>query len=329
MHLDNHPVSCHQLGRMYQMDGKLLQQQYKHHISDYKDWDQKEHASEWMLFEENMGTHLSIDETALSNDELYTIITNKAAKGGKGALVAMVRGTLADRVEEVLSRVSLKVRKRVQEVTLDMAANMNLIVKRCFPFAKRVIDRFHLQQLAGEAVQEIRIKYRWQAIDEENEQIARARKTKQTYVQQLLFNGDSPKQLLARSRYLLFKQKIKWTPSQKQRAELLFEHYPKVKQAYELSMKLGDIFRQCKCKEEAFKKLALWHNQVIDVGIESFRTVSRTMETHYEGILNFFDNRSTNASAESFNAKIKAFRASARGVRDIKFFLFRLSKLYA
>ena len=45
-----------------------------------------------MLFEENMGTHLGIDETALSNDELYTIVTNKAAKGGKGALVAMVKG---------------------------------------------------------------------------------------------------------------------------------------------------------------------------------------------------------------------------------------------
>lgn len=329
MHLDNHPISCHQLGRLYQLDGKLLQQQYKHHISDYKDWKQKEHASEWMLFEENMGTHLSIDETALSNDELYTIVTNKAAKGGKGALVAMVKGTLADRVAEVLSRVSLRARKRVQEVTLDMAANMNLIVKRCFPFAKRVIDRFHIQQLAGQAVQEIRIKYRWQAIDEENEQIARARKAKQTYVQQLLSNGDSPKQLLARSRYLLFKHKIKWTPSQKQRAELLFEHYPKVKQAYGLSMKLADIFRQCKCKEEAFKKLALWHNEVVDVGIETFRTVSKTIEIHYEGILNFFDNRSTNASAESFNAKIKAFRASARGVRDIKFFLFRLSKLYA
>ncbi|WEK35558.1 MAG: hypothetical protein P0Y53_23995 [Candidatus Pseudobacter hemicellulosilyticus] len=69
--MDNHPISCHQLGRMYQMNGKLLQQQYKHHISGYKDWDQKEHASEWMLFEENMGTHLSIDETALSNDELH------------------------------------------------------------------------------------------------------------------------------------------------------------------------------------------------------------------------------------------------------------------
>ena len=30
-----------------------------------------------------------------------------------------------------------------------------------------------------------------------------------------------------------------------------------------------------------------------------------------------------------FNAKIKAFRAALRGVTDIKFFLFRLTKLYA
>ncbi|MDP2188422.1 MAG: transposase, partial [Sphingobacteriaceae bacterium] len=37
----------------------------------------------------------------------------------------------------------------------------------------------------------------------------------------------------------------------------------------------------------------------------------------------------TNASAESFNAKIKAFRAQFRGVRDINFFLFRIAKLYA
>jgi len=68
---------------MYQLDGKQLQQQYKHHISDYKDWDQREHATEWMLFEQNMGTHLSIDETALSNDELYTVVTINPPKAAK------------------------------------------------------------------------------------------------------------------------------------------------------------------------------------------------------------------------------------------------------
>jgi transposase len=45
--------------------------------------------------------------------------------------------------------------------------------------------------------------------------------------------------------------------------------------------------------------------------------------------LNYFDNRSTNASAESFNAKIKAFRAAFRGVKNSSFFLFRLSNIYA
>jgi transposase len=48
-----------------------------------------------------------------------------------------------------------------------------------------------------------------------------------------------------------------------------------------------------------------------------------------EQILNFFDNRSTNANAESFNAKLKLFRANQRGVKDRAFFLFRMMKLFA
>lgn len=40
---------------------------------------------------------------------------------------------------------------------------------------------------------------------------------------------------------------------------------------------------------------------------------------HYNEILNYFERRSTNASAESFNAKIKNFRIQLRGVRDKHF----------
>ncbi|MEO6977692.1 MAG: transposase, partial [Mucilaginibacter sp.] len=72
-----------------------------------------------------------------------------------------------------------------------------------------------------------------------------------------------------------------------------------------------------------------WYNDVQAVGIDAFKTVARSVQTHYESILNFFNNRSTNASAESFNAKVKAFRATSRGVRDTAFFLFRLTKIYA
>lgn len=94
--MDKHPVSCLHLGDYFQLDGKLLQQQYKEHISEYRSWEQREHASEWMVFPDNTGARLSIDETALSNGELYTIVTNKAAKGRKKALVAMIQGTQAD-----------------------------------------------------------------------------------------------------------------------------------------------------------------------------------------------------------------------------------------
>jgi transposase len=68
---------------------------------------------------------------------------------------------------------------------------------------------------------------------------------------------------------------------------------------------------------------------VAESDFKSFHTIAATIYGHYEDILNFFVHRSTNAAAESFNAKIKAFRASLRGVVDMKFFLFRLAKIYA
>ncbi|MDX9695525.1 MAG: transposase, partial [Bacteroidales bacterium] len=71
------------------------------------------------------------------------------------------------------------------------------------------------------------------------------------------------------------------------------------------------------------------YNEVTDAGFKSFNTISATIYSHYINILNFFDNRSTNASAESFNAKLKAFRSSLRGVNDTSFFLYRVAKIYA
>nr|WP_306413903.1 transposase [Pedobacter sp. V48] len=322
-------MSCYHLGHYFQVEGKQLQEQYKEHISDYNSWEQKDHADQWMLFTNNISPYLSIDETALSNGELYTIITNKTAKGRKGAIVAMIKGTVAEDIIAVLKKIPERLRKRVQEVTMDMAANMQLAIRRCFTNAHRVIDRFHVQKLAYDAVQECRIKYRWEALDAENEAIKQAKRDKTIFRGEVLSNGDTLKQLLARSRYLLFKHHSKWTQVQKNRAELLFERYPELKKAYKLSLRLGEIFKVCKSKEQAFKRLALWYNDVEDSAIEAFRTVSRSIQAHYLSILNFFTNRSTNASAESFNAKVKAFRATSRGVRDVKFFLFRLSKIYA
>ncbi len=327
--MDTYPISSNSLEKFYYINGNYFGQQYKEHLSGFKTWGQKHHAKDWVLFPENVGARLSIDETALTNGELYTIVTNKAAKGRKGALVAMIEGTGAEKVIKILDKIPEKARACVEEVTLDMANSMEKIVRSCFPKANRVIDRFHVQKLAYDALQEIRIAHRWDAINEETNAIENAKADGVKYVPQVLSNGDTKKQLLARSRYLLFKPGDKWTDKQKKRAAILFELYPDIKQAYSLTHSLRMIFSKNTNKGVAYTKMAKWFNDVTESGFKSFNTISATFYSHYPEILNFFDNRSTNASAESFNAKLKAFRATQRGVTDVEFFIFRVAKIYA
>ncbi len=311
------------------MDGKKLQRYYRKKLSNYKDWKYRHSASQGLIYPENIGPHLSLDETCLSHGELYTILTNKAAKGKKGSIVAILKGTNSESIIPLLERIPSYLRKRVQEITLDLAGSMSLIAKKCFPHAKMVIDRFHVQQLATEALQEIRIHHRWQAIEADNEAIEESRKNKRAYNPEILGNGETLKQMLARSRYLLYKGEHNWTLEQKTRATILFARYPDLQRAYNLSQKLSWIYSNTTDKIYALTRLAKWHEDVAQAGFKTFNTISRTIELNYKRILNYFNNRSTNASAESFNAKIKGFRAQYRGVTDVNFFLFRLTKLFA
>jgi transposase len=297
-------------------------------MSDFRSWDSLPHAKDWLIFPGNMGSRLSIDETSLSQGELYTVLTNKAAKGRKGCIVAIVAGTRAEDVICVIQKIPLNLRNEVNEITLDMAGSMNQIASKCFPNATRVTDRFHVQKLTVEALQEIRIKCRWEAMDAENDAIEEAKQQKKIFEPTILSNGDTVKQLLARSRYVLYKPKTKWTPSQKARANLLFTLYPDIEKAYGLSQELFWIYENTKEKIYGYTRLAQWHEKVDQVGFKSFNTISKTIMNHYKTILNYFDNRSTNASAEIFNAKIKAFRAQFRGVRNVNFFLYRLTRIY-
>lgn len=281
-----------------------------------------------------MGSQLSIDETSLFRGELYTILTSKAAKGGKGSIVAIVAGTKAETVIEVIRKIPEAQRKKVTEITLDMEGSMTMIAKRCFPQATRVTDRFHVQRLAIEALQEIRIQHRWEALDQENDAIEQARVSQTEYQPEVLSNGDTVKQLLVRARYALYKKPNTWTDSQRERAQLLFERFPDLKKAYDLALELSNIFTNTTEKIYGLTRLAKWHEKVRQSGFKSFNTLARSIENHYKTIVNYFDNRSTNASAESFNraanrAKIKAFRAQFRGVRNVEFFLYRLTQLYA
>ena len=306
-----------------------LQRHYKHKVSEYKEWAQLPHANEYLIYPENITDKLSIDEVSLSKGELYTFVTNKnVGSQNQGSLVAIINGTEAKLIQQALDRLPLEKRKLVKEVTMDMARNMALAIHICFPNCKKVIDRFHAVKLVLDAMQHMRTTIRWSVIKKENNAIKKAKKNKKKYCSKVLSNGDTLKELLARSRYLLYIPKCDWTVNQTIRGNILFKKYPLLEKAYKLTMYFRNIYKKAS-KEDARIAFIEWKNDVIESKITEFNSAVNSLEYHLENILNYFDNRSTNANAESFNSKIKAFRANLRGVSDVNFFLFRLEKLFA
>ena len=313
----------------YGINSQKLQRHYKHKVSGYKQWEQLPHAQDYLIYPENITDRLSIDEVSLSKGELYTFVTNKnTGMKNKKSVVAVINGTEAKVIQEVLEKIAIEKRNKVKEVTMDMARNMSLAVEKSFPQSKMVIDRFHAVRLVMDAMQHLRVKLRWQAIEEENKAIQQAKQRGEKYCPEIFSNGDSIKELLVRSRYLLYVFEENWTINQAKRATILFEKYPLLQQAYKLTLSFRNIYQNIS-KEKALLQFYDWKKNVVASKIEEFNTAVNSLEYHTENIFNFFDHRSTNANAESFNSKIKGFRANLRGVTDVKFFLFRLEKLFA
>jgi len=311
------------------VNSQKLQRHYKKNVSGFRDWKQSSHAEDYLIYPQNITGKLSIDEVSLSKGELYTFVTNKNTKvRNKKSVVAVINGTEAKTIQQVLEKISLEKRESVKEVSMDMARNMGLAVEKSFPNSTMVIDRFHVVRLVMDAVQHLRVKLRWKAIEEENTAIGQAKKSGEKYYPHVFPNGDTLKELLVRSRYLLYKFEEDWTINQAKRAAILFEKYPELNAAYKSTLCFRNIYKNSS-KIKALTQFNEWKENVTAMKIDEFNTVVNSLEYHLDNILNFFDNRSTNANAESFNSKIKGFRANLRGVADVKFFLFRLEKLFA
>ena len=322
------PVAISTVAQVNHLHPQTLEEQYKEEFSNFPSWEKKTN-SDTLVYPENFGKRMSIDETTLSKGELYTVITNKDKGGRKGALAALIKGTKNEVVTQALAQVPIAKRMAVREITADLANSMDWICRSNFPNATMTADRFHVQHIFSEAVQEVRIELRREAMNEENDLTLTARQEKQKYIPKTYANGDTKKQLLARGRYVLYKPANTWTENQRERVDILFHEYPVLKQSYDLSMYLRGIFERRIDRDKAKVDFQKWYERVHQSDIPPLLSAACTIEREEGKILNYFYHRETNASAESFNAKLKGFRALLRGVRDIKFFLFRVETLFA
>ena len=308
---------------MYCVNGKYFADLYRNRISGYADWCEHELCSGFYFNAANIGPNMSLDETCLSNGEVWTFLTDKDGHGSKGTLAAAIPGTKSDEIISILTAaMSKSVRRKVKEVTCDLSPSMMLIAADVFYNAHVVNDRFHVQQVYNEAVDEIRIDIRCRLIAEENN-----RDKSEPPV--MYSNGETMRQVLARSKHTLMMSQNKWSETQRHRVNILFKHHPILKSAYVLAMELRLIFNAKITPTKAMGRMNEWYEKVMALGNNNFRSVIKTFRNHAPTILNYFRRRATNASAEAFNSKVKIFRSQMRGVRDRDFFIFRLVKLYA
>ena len=354
-------MTAQSVGRLNQTDGKHLGRVYKDHLSGYHEWEQKSHAGDYVLLEQNMGEYLSIDETMLHHD-LFTFLTNKDGHGGKGTLIAAVKGTTVADVTRHLEQIPEESRRRVKEVTMDFSDSMMGIVKKTFPQAKIVIDVFHIMQLFGtNGLDAMRMKLKRENVvavkkaerefmerrrqradvrakyaethkprkSVNGKRLGRPRKRKnEKFEPEKLRNGETMADLLTHVRYPLMKRYEDWTDFQREEMRILFEVAPKMKEAYGLLCALRSIFSKQKKRDEAEVVLHKWYDDVEQADIEELISVRDTIKSKEEYVLNFFNNRSTNASAEAFNSKVKGLRAQVHGVSDLPFFMYRCAKIF-
>ncbi|WP_289647294.1 transposase [uncultured Muribaculum sp.] len=349
------------MAEVYRLNASTLGKAYRDKLSDFQTWNQRSHATEWILHEENVGEYMSIDETAPSRGDLFTILSNKDGHGRKGTVASIVSGTNSGELTAVFDRIPLEKRLGVREVTMDFSDSMSAAVTHSFPNARITIDCFHVVQLVSSALSEMRMSHKRQEMKDDarlrrefknkikrnNEQrrkrelerkqsgmkkSTRGRKPNRAnmqYVSPRLENGDTAVELLTRSRYLILQSRDKWTDSQKKRAEILFDRYPDMLEAYSLVNRLRSIFKNKDNTVESGKsELATWCDDVQLTKFETLKTAAETIESRIDEVANYFEQRHTNASAESLNSKLKGFRSMLRGVSDMPFFMYRVSTIF-
>ena len=163
--MDNEPVTAKSLAQTYMIDSGTFEKNYKDVLSGYSNWTQREHASEWMLLPENMGSHLGIDETSFCH-EVYTILHNKDGHGKKRSIIAMVKGTKPSDVTKVLMSLPEDTRLNVMDITMDLPNSMAAISRAAFPNATIICVCFHVIQRSCEGIEEIRLRQMHAARDE-------------------------------------------------------------------------------------------------------------------------------------------------------------------
>lgn len=199
-------MSIRTIGSLYCVNGRHLNDLYKNKLSGFHDWRRTLFREGYYVSVDSIGPHMSLDETGLSGDRVYTVLTNKDGHGGHGTLAAIIPGTKGDFIIDVmLQTIPRPVRVRVREITTGLSPSMQHIANETFPCAEPVADRFHVRQLFNDAMDELRLEIRRQSLDEENALREKADRDGVAFEMPRYGNGETMRLILRRSKHALMR----------------------------------------------------------------------------------------------------------------------------
>ena len=271
-----------------------------------------------ILEAQHFGANMCIDDKNIGG-EGYTIISN----ADTGKIAVHIKSCQIKHISKALDKLPASALNKVETITKDLAAVYDWVARQYFFLATRVADKFHVLKLGFEALQAVRVRYRQSILKEERMAKDARKKAKQIgsnkigdqkqegkkqedrkqgsrkphdahdihstpqFTNTLLANGESRKEILARSRGLLFKFPTQWTKRQETRAKILFAEYPEIKQAYDLIVRFRNIYN-LKDREEATHALNTWKNDISASELDELKNFASTVDTHQGEILSYF-----------------------------------------
>lgn len=356
--MDTHLTNISVFAEIMGVDGKTLHKWYKEILSGFNpEGKQIIHSHDVtvrtgrgltvlevpIVCTANIEEHMGIDEKKIGED-FYTIMSNR--KTGKIAFCAST--TKYSDLQQAM-RPLLPYMEKVRTITRDMAGSYAKLCTELIPKATQIADKFHVISNLMEAQQSVRIRYRQKALEERRKELQLYKEQeklrmeeceregknftpKKFYYHEPTFsNGDTVRELLARSHFLLYKFSNQWSVKQAIRAKILFENYPEIQKVYVLACQ----FRKWYAREnigkhliQIEKELFQWYEDVDDANIEEMMNFKSLVESHEEVIINYFQNGDTNAMAENLNGRINKLITNNYGVRNIDFFFFRMKKFF-
>jgi transposase len=204
-----------------------------------------------------------------------------------GNLLEMIDSHRQQDIVEVLMRQALKVREQVEEVSVDMWGGFPKIIEQVFPNAKLVIDRFHVMKAVNKDLNKLR---RGIGITDRG------------------------------SKYLLLSNRINLELAQIEKLEIILKKSECLRIAYEMKEEFREIYEtnmSVKIAEIEFKD---WLNyaQIF------FQESASTIVNHFEGICNYFLNRTTSGVMEGINNRIKLIMRQGYGFSNFDNFRERV-----